>query len=41
MVSFAEQKTPSEAVMNTTAAKILVVDDEPSITEFVSYNLKK
>jgi two-component system response regulator RegX3 len=27
--------------MNTTAAKILVVDDEPSITEFVSYNLKK
>ncbi|MDR2108042.1 MAG: response regulator transcription factor [Coriobacteriales bacterium] len=27
--------------MNTTAAKILVVDDEPSITEFISYNLKK
>jgi two-component system response regulator RegX3 len=27
--------------MSETAARILVVDDEPSITEFVSYNLKK
>jgi two-component system response regulator RegX3 len=27
--------------MNDTPARILVVDDEPSITEFVSYNLKK
>ncbi len=27
--------------MNETPARILVVDDEPSITEFVSYNLKK
>lgn len=27
--------------MSDTPARILVVDDEPSITEFVSYNLKK
>ena len=27
--------------MSETPARILVVDDEPSITEFVSYNLKK
>jgi two-component system response regulator RegX3 len=27
--------------MNNTPSRILVVDDEPSITEFVSYNLKK
>ena len=27
--------------MNSVPARILVVDDEPSITEFVSYNLKK
>jgi two-component system response regulator RegX3 len=27
--------------MNDTPARILVVDDEPSITEFVSYNLRK
>ena len=27
--------------MSDTSAHILVVDDEPSITEFVSYNLKK
>ncbi|MDR3137122.1 MAG: response regulator transcription factor [Coriobacteriales bacterium] len=27
--------------MNDAPAKILVVDDEPSITEFVSYNLRK
>ncbi|MDR2673239.1 MAG: response regulator transcription factor [Coriobacteriales bacterium] len=27
--------------MSDTPAKILVVDDEPSITEFVSYNLRK
>jgi two-component system response regulator RegX3 len=27
--------------MGETPARILVVDDEPSITEFVSYNLKK
>lgn len=27
--------------MNETPARILVVDDEPSITEFVSYNLRK
>jgi two-component system response regulator RegX3 len=27
--------------MNETSARILVVDDEPSITEFVSYNLQK
>jgi len=27
--------------MSETAARILVVDDEPSITEFVSYNLRK
>ena len=27
--------------MNTSPARILVVDDEPSITEFVSYNLRK
>jgi two-component system response regulator RegX3 len=27
--------------MNTAPARILVVDDEPSITEFVSYNLRK
>lgn len=27
--------------MNEQDARILVVDDEPSITEFISYNLKK
>ncbi|MDR3307593.1 MAG: response regulator transcription factor [Coriobacteriales bacterium] len=27
--------------MNDSSARILVVDDEPSITEFVSYNLRK
>ena len=27
--------------MSTSPARILVVDDEPSITEFVSYNLRK
>ncbi|TLM79420.1 MAG: response regulator transcription factor, partial [Actinobacteria bacterium] len=27
--------------MSEAPARILVVDDEPSITEFVSYNLKK
>lgn len=27
--------------MNESSARILIVDDEPSITEFVSYNLRK